>query len=443
LALAAGEGHAVLFDSAAGDGERGRFAYLCLDPWRVIVADDDGTRVDGVRAHVDPFTALRSGLQAMAEAVPADCPLPFPSGAAGYIGYESGRHIERLPPTKPNALALPEVVMGLYDTVVGWDLIARKAWILAGRRVRPDARDRADALAARIAKAAPPPPTDWTLRGSWTPERPRDHVEAAIARTVAYIHAGDIFQANITQRFLGRVPRGLDDATLYARLRALSPAPFAAFLRVGPDHAILSASPERFLRLQSDGRVETRPIKGTRPRGATPEEDARLAEELRTSEKDRAENLMIVDLMRNDLGRVCALGSVAVPQSRGLETFSRVHHLVSAVEGRLRPGLDAIDLLRATFPGGSITGAPKIRAMEIIDELEPARRDAYCGTIAWIGVDGSMDSNIVIRTLTRARDTLVAQAGGGIVADSDPAAEYEESLVKMAALLAALTGDRP
>ncbi|MCF8501126.1 MAG: aminodeoxychorismate synthase component I [Rhodospirillum sp.] len=440
LPLVAEAEHAVLFDSAATDGGRGRHAYLCLDPWRVITADGEGTRVDGLRAHVDPFTALRVGLEAMAEPVPNDCPLPFPTGAAGLLGYELGRHIEHLPRPHPNHLNMPGMAMGLCDTVLGLDLEARRAWILAGRRRRPDARERITALAARI--TALPPATDphWDLAGDWIPERPRDEVEAAIARAIAYIHAGDIFQANITQRVLGRVPNGLDDITLYKRLRRLSPAPFAAFLRVGRGQALLSASPERFLRLGSDGWVETRPIKGTRPRGATPEEDTHLAQELLASEKDRAENLMIVDLMRNDLGRVCALGSISVPQSRGLETFASVHHLVSAVVGRLRPGAGPVDLLKACFPGGSITGAPKIRAMEIISELEEGRRDAYCGSIAWIGLDGSMDSSIVIRTLTRSGDTLVAQAGGGIVADSDPAGEYEESLVKMAPLLATLTG---
>ncbi|WP_413206215.1 aminodeoxychorismate synthase component I [Rhodospirillum sp. A1_3_36] len=443
LPLAAQAEHAVLFDSAARDGGRGRYAFLCVDPWRVITADGQGTWVDGLPAHVDPFTALRVGLEAMAEAVPETCPLPFPTGAAGLLGYELGRHLEHLPNPAPNHLNMPELAMGLYDTVVGLDLEARRAWILAGRRRRPDARERTETLAARIAALPSATAPDWSPLGHWTPDRPRAAVEDAIARTIAYIHAGDIFQANITQRFLGQMPRGLDDMTLYKRLRQLSPAPFAAFLRLGRDRAVISASPERFLSLEADGRVETRPIKGTRPRGITAEDDARLARELLASEKDRAENLMIVDLMRNDLGRVCTLGSIAVPQSRGLETFASVHHLVSAVVGKLRPGAGPVELLKACFPGGSITGAPKIRAMEIISELERVRRDAYCGSIAWIGLDGSMDSNIVIRSLTRSGETLVAQAGGGIVADSDPAAEYEESLVKLAPLLTTLTGPAP
>ena len=194
-------------------------------------------------------------------------------------------------------------------------------------------------------------------------------------------------------------------------------------------------APERFLTLSPDGVIEARPIKGTRPRGATPEEDARLGRELVESIKDRAENLMIVDLLRNDIGRVSVLGSVAVPSLFELETFSRVHHLVSAVTGRLKPGTGAIDLLRATFPGGSITGAPKIRSMEIIDKLEAARRGPYCGSIAWLGADGALDANIVIRTMVATPETLVAQAGGGIVYDSDPTAEYWEMMVKVGSLL--------
>jgi para-aminobenzoate synthetase component 1 len=221
-------------------------------------------------------------------------------------------------------------------------------------------------------------------------------------------------------------------------LRALSPAPFSAFLTVPDGTAIASASPERFLGLDAQGHVVTRPIKGTRPRGRTRAEDEALARELVGSEKDQAENLMIVDLLRNDLSRVCRLGSVAVGELAGLESFANVHHLVSEVRGTLFPNLGPVDLLRATFPGGSITGAPKIRAMEIINELEPARRGPYCGAVAWIGFDGAMDSSIVIRTLVIKDGRVAAQAGAGIVADSDPAAEYDETMDKAWALLQSL-----
>jgi para-aminobenzoate synthetase component 1 len=267
----------------------------------------------------------------------------------------------------------------------------------------------------------------------------RPAYEAAVARVVEYILAGDIFQANLSQRFLAELPPGLDAFGLYLRLRQRNPAPFAAYLDAGGVQ-IASASPERFLELRGR-QVETRPIKGTRPRGATPEEDRRLGEELLGSEKDRAENVMIVDLLRNDLSRVCRDHTVLTPEICVLESFATVHHLVSTVTGELRPGLDAVDLLRATFPGGSITGAPKIRAMEIIAELEPTARGPYCGAIGWMGADGWMDTSITIRTFAIRDGKVAFQAGGGIVADSDPAAEYEETLAKARALLDSLRGE--
>ena len=306
-----------------------------------------------------------------------------------------------------------------------------------GALVSIDTR-RAEVMAARLAEAPPLPPVDWRPAGSWRPELSRRHYEDMVSRAISYIHAGDIFQANLTQRLLGTRPEGLSPFMLYRRLRALSPAPFGAYLTAGPGLAIASASPERFLKLTPGGHVSTRPIKGTRPRGRTPAEDEKLARDLTGSEKDQAENLMIVDLLRNDLSRVCRLGSVEVKELAGLESFANVHHLVSEVRGTLFPNRGAVDLLRATFPGGSVTGAPKIRAMEIINELEPARRGPYCGAIAWIGFDGAMDSSIVIRTLVIKDRQVAAQAGGGIVADSDPGAEYEEAMDKAWAMLQSL-----
>ena len=253
-----------------------------------------------------------------------------------------------------------------------------------------------------------------------------------------YILVVDIFQANLSQRFQADLPPGLDAWGLYRRLRARNPAPFAAYLDTGAVQ-IASASPERFLELRGR-QVETRPIKGTRPRGATPAEDLALGQELLASAKDRAENVMIVDLLRNDLSRVCRDHTVLTPEICVLESFATVHHLVSTVTGELRPGLDAVDLLRATFPGGSITGAPKIRAMEIIAELEPTARGPYCGAIGWMGADGWMDTSITIRTFAIKDGRVAFQAGGGIVADSDPAAEYEETLAKARALLESLRG---
>ncbi|MEW6123474.1 MAG: aminodeoxychorismate synthase component I [Pseudomonadota bacterium] len=428
---------AALLQSCAPDGTRGRYSYVAVEPLHVVTADAGGTKVDGRPVAGDPFTVLDAQIARLPHP-PEPWPVPFRTGAVGYLGYELGGHLERLPRPRVDAARVPDMVMGLYDTILAFDHHEKTAHLLS---TAGDAR--VGRILARLANApARPLLAEDAGRGRWHAEQPRAAVEAAIARTIDYIRAGDIFQANITHRLRAARPEGLADLDLFLRLRALSPAPFAALLACGPDAALISASPERFLRLTAEGHVETRPIKGTRPRHDDPERDAALGRELLASAKDRAENLMIVDLMRNDLGRVSALGSVRVPVLNGLETFASVHHLVSAVESRLRPGLGPVDLLRACFPGGSVTGAPKIRAMEIIHELEPVPRGPYCGAVAWIGVDGAMDSSIVIRTIVRSGETLLAQGGGGIVADSDPAGEYEESLVKLAPLRRALEGER-
>jgi len=264
----------------------------------------------------------------------------------------------------------------------------------------------------------------------------RPKYEQAVKRVIEYILDGDIFQANIAMRFNVALPENFKRFDYYRRLRSINPAPFAAFFELG-EFAIASSSPERFMRLAGN-RIEARPIKGTRPRGINPAEDAALAKALCESEKDRAENIMIVDLLRNDLSRVCEDGSVDVPALCALESFASVHHLVSTVTGTLRPGLGAVDVLRAAFPGGSITGAPKIRAMQIISEIEPHARGAYCGAIGYIGFDGAMDMNIAIRTVVLEKQRAVFHAGGGIVADSVPASEYAECYDKARALLTAL-----
>ena len=265
----------------------------------------------------------------------------------------------------------------------------------------------------------------------------REHYLASVARAKEYIAAGDIYQVNLSQRL--SAPLATTPFDLYRRLTRENAAPFAAYFDT-PDATVVSCSPERFLQVRG-GTVETRPIKGTRPRGATPEEDARLAQELLASEKDRAENVMIVDLERNDLGRVCEFGSVHVPELFALESYATVHHLVSTVKGRLRPGSNALDCLRSCFPGGSITGAPKVRSMEIIEEIEPTRRGVYTGAIGYLCFSGDMDVNIVIRTLVIKDGTAHFQVGGGIVADSQPEAEYEETLDKARALARALAAE--
>ncbi|MDA1088779.1 MAG: aminodeoxychorismate synthase component I [Proteobacteria bacterium] len=420
----------AFLDSAAVIGGRGRYAYIAADPFRVLSGAETGNPFDALEAELKQFRMRND------PALP-----PFQGGAVGYLSYELGRHLERLPAPVGPGLDVSDVGLGLYDTIAAFDTRTGQAWIIACDTETPGRRSpehRAEAMAARIKAAPEPGPVDWGPVATWTPELTRPEFEDMVSRVIDYIHAGDIFQANLTQRLLSIMPKGLDPFMLYRRLRALSPAPFSAFVAAPDGTKILSASPERFLSLDGSGLAVTRPIKGTRPRGRTPGEDEAMAKELISSEKDQAENLMIVDLMRNDLSRVCRLGSVKVSELAGLESFANVHHLVSEVRGTLFPNLGPVDLLRATFPGGSITGAPKIRAMEIINELEPARRGPYCGAIAWIGFDGAMDSSIVIRTLVIKDGQVAAQAGGGIVADSDPAAEYDESMDKVWALLQSL-----
>jgi para-aminobenzoate synthetase component 1 len=278
----------------------------------------------------------------------------------------------------------------------------------------------------------PAPETAIQVRSNFSPTAYEEQVQ----KVISYILDGDIFEANISQCFSASLPANLTPFDLYRRLRQINPAPFAAYLHFA-DMVLASASPERFIQLTA-GRVETRPIKGTRPRGKSAEEDARLARELVDSEKDWAENVMIVDLLRNDLSRVCEAHSVQVPQLCGLESYPTVHHLVSVVTGTLREGHQALDLLKATFPGGSITGAPKVRAMEIIAELEPTRRGPYCGSVIYLGFDGNLDSSIIIRSFSIKNKKIRFQAGGAIVADSIPREEQEEVLAKARALFRAL-----
>ncbi len=366
---------------------------------------------------------------------------PFQGGVAGFLGYEFGRRLERLPPPRADDLKLPDAWFGAYEWVVTWDHLQGRAWVVAreaGTRGRGDAGTSAPAriqdMMRRLkgpapARLAPPAPdgSPSAVRSGFT----RDEYLEAVERVRQYILAGDIFQANLSQRF--EVPWAGEPFDFYRRLAAANPAPFSAFFQ-GEGFAVASASPERFLSVDPTGHVETRPIKGTRPRGDTPDEDRRLAEELVASAKDRAENVMIVDLLRNDLSKVCEPGSVEVPALCALESHPTVHHLESVVTGQLEPGRTAAGLLRAAFPGGSITGAPKLRAMEILTQLEPVARGVYCGTIGWLGLTGAMDTSIAIRTVTIQHGRAYFHAGGGIVADSDPALEHQETLDKAAGI---------
>ncbi len=374
--------------------------------------------------------------------------VPFMGGAVGYWAYDFGRRLERLPEHAADDLRLPDFSLAFYDVVLAIDHEHDRAWLfssglpLVGASRVERAKERLREVAALIssggaASAPEPERRGVTLaRSTFTPDGYRRSVRAV----QEHIRRGDLFQANLSQRWtLDLEPRlpGERAARLFESLATHSPAPYSAYLDLG-DHAIASASPERFLELRGR-RVETRPIYGTRPRGADAVEDARLAAELLASGKDRAENVMIVDVLRNDLGRVCETGSVQTPALCELESFPQVHHLTSTVTGTLRAGLDAFDLLAACFPGGSITGAPKIRAMEILDALEPVRRHIYTGAIGYLDWRGDADLNIAIRTALVSPSAVHFGAGGGITSDSDADAEYEETLHKAEGMRRALS----
>jgi para-aminobenzoate synthetase component I len=449
----AGLPYRLFLDSASTTTRLGRFSFLTADPIDVIARKGSSGALDEVRARLAPF-----------HAEPIDGLPPFQGGAAGYMAYDWGLTLERLPAPRYDDLALPDVVLGIYDWVIAWDHMASRAWLIStgmpadagpdrATRARARANEVRERLRVRSGRSDRPdhlgpasdrrpfPPFYLVENGWWDPSfelrssfTHRDYL-AAVQRVRDYIFAGDIFQANLSQRF---------EATLrespwefYTRLRRRNPAPFAAFLET-PEASVISASPERFLHATRKGFVETRPVKGTRPRGLGPEHDAALGQALAESAKDRAENLMIVDLMRNDLSRVCAPGTVRVSELFSLERYATVHHLVSTVVGQLEPGHDGLHLLRAAFPGGSITGAPKLRAMEIIAELEPSQRSVYCGSIGYFSVTGDLDTSIAIRTAVVRNGRVYFSAGGGIVADSDPEQEYRETLDKARALIDAL-----
>lgn len=427
-----------------GDGadDMGRWSYMAVSPFSILNVDASmNTTVDGAPVSGDAFNVLNELLHHHAIAS-TQSPAPFCGGAVGFYGYELGRLVENLPDSRDGATD-PAMVVGLYDVVMAFDHRDHKAWVMSSgfpetdldrRVIRADTR--AQWLIDQIENASPQAPTK--TQSKWSADQERHDIEKSIQDTIEYIKAGDIFQANITQRYTATKPVGVTAWDLFSRLRTVVSSPFGAFIASTSDFHILSASPERFLKVTRCGKVESRPIKGTRPRHNDPTVDASLALELKNSEKDQAENLMICDLMRNDLSRVCETGSVVVPQRCSVETFTRVHHLVSVITGQLQRDKTAVDLLRACFPGGSVTGAPKVRAMEIIHDLEPVARGPYCGAIGWIGFDGAMDTSIVIRNLTVSGDQVIAQAGGGIVADSEPALEYEEGMVKIRPLLSVL-----
>ena len=411
-----------------------RYDILAADPWLTLTTRGEITTIrsrDRERlSDNDPLSLIREHLGDRCRARPD---LPFCGGALGYFGYDLGRRFETLPGLAETDLDLPELAVGFYDWAVVVDHLEQRTWLVGhGRDERTFAQW--DDLIDKLDQPRRMPGASFEVLSPVASNFDRQSYRRAFDRIKAHIQRGDCYQVNLTQRFEARVRGNAWQA--YLNLRRINPAPFSAWLD-HPDGRILCSSPERFLKLRGD-RVETKPIKGTRPRSLHGARDRAFAEELRSSGKDRAENVMIVDLLRNDLGRSCVPGSIHATRLFDVESFASVHHLVSTVTGRLEPDRHAVDLLRGCFPGGSITGAPKVRAMQIIDSIEPHRRSVYCGAIGYIGFDGNMDTNIAIRTLVQHGNAIYAWAGGGIVADSDPEAEYQESLDKAAALLEVL-----
>lgn len=434
-ALAAAIAHepwSIFLDSGYPAIDSGRYDILACRPSLTLRSEGETTIIttaDGRQEHssADPFDLVRRRLGPLQENFTG---LPFCGGALGYWGYDLARRIESIPVRAVNDIAAPDMAIGIYDWAVVVDHHQRRTW-LASYGLDPRTREHWQDLIQLFQATSKRLPVNFSPRTSIVSNLDQDAYARAFARIKQYIVDGDCYQVNLAQRFHIEINGSPWDA--YQRLRQINPAPFSCFLNLA-DTAVLCSSPERFLKLGND-QVETKPIKGTRRRSAFAYEDRALAVDLLESTKDRAENLMIVDLLRNDLGKNCQTGTVRVPQLFALESYATVHHLVSTITARLRPDRDALHLLRGCFPGGSITGAPKLRAMEIIEELEPHRRKVYCGSIGYIGFDGNMDCNIAIRTMLYHRGRIYCWAGGGIVHDSVLEAEYQECFDKAAAML--------
>lgn len=444
--------HCLWLDSARRHPTLGRYSFLAADPFDYFELPVAELSVTGPPA----LEVWREKMAAFASSSVPGLP-PFQGGAAGLISYDFGRQLERLPAPRIDEFGLPALAIGLYDVLLAIDHLDHRAWIVSHGWPERDRQARQSRAVERAAefrgwltepprpsepRPLPPPLAAESLAPQFAARGPAgltsnfSHADylRAVERCVEYVVAGDIFQVNLAQRLL--YPATDNAAELYLRLRRRNPATFAAYFDLG-EYQIASASPERFLSARQ-GEVEARPIKGTRLRTQLPEADLFAADDLRSSEKDRAENVMIVDLLRNDLSRVCRSDSVRVTQLCELETYEYVQHLVSAVRGTLRPECGPLDLVRAAFPGGSITGAPKARAMEIIAELEPTARGAYCGALAYLGFDGALDASILIRTITAGRGWWQLPVGGGITAQSVPDLEYDETWHKAEGLIRSL-----
>lgn len=429
FASCANQPWAVYLDSAFPLSRQGRFDIMAYQPVCTLQTFGGSTQIEEQSVRTvstdDPFELLKTRL---GEPLPAIDDLPFNGGAIGYFAYDLARRIEKLPVSAEAAEKLPDMAVGIYRWAVVVDHQKRQSWLVG--------YDLDDELIVRVSEQFSKQPEHFDLNNFKVLQAPqsnmsRERYGQAFAKIKHYLKEGDCYQVNLTQRFSS--PCQGNPWFAYQTLRRINAAPFSAYLNL-PDVQVLSSSPERFLQVVA-GQVQTKPIKGTRPRKALAAEDRKQMTALAASAKDRAENVMIVDLLRNDIGKSCKDGSVRVPELFTVESYATVHHLVSTVTGELADNQHALDLLRSCFPGGSITGAPKIRAMEIIEELEPQRRGVYCGAIGYIGFDGNMDTNIAIRTLVHNQGCIRFWVGGGIVNDSDEDAEYQECFDKAAALL--------
>ncbi|MBJ3813743.1 aminodeoxychorismate synthase component 1 [Shimwellia pseudoproteus] len=419
---------AMLLHSGNADHPHNRFDIIVADPVTTLTTRGDTTEI--VSRHQretscdDPLALVQQALDALGVDPAPHADLPFLGGALGLFGYDLGRRFERLPHQAVADLTTPDMAIGLYDWALVVDHLHQRVTLLSWG----DVAQRLAWLEQQRAPVRAP----FALTGPWQANMDREQYGARFRQIQQWLRSGDCYQVNLAQRF--QAPYQGDEWQAFCQLNTANRAPFSAFVRLD-NSALLSLSPERFIQL-TDGQIQTRPIKGTLPRIADdPARDADQARKLAASPKDRAENLMIVDLLRNDIGRVAVPGSVRVPELFVVEAFPAVHHLVSTITARLPATLRATDLLRASFPGGSITGAPKVRAMEIIDTLEPQRRNAWCGSIGYLSACGNMDTSITIRTLTAEQGYLYCSAGGGIVADSEESAEYQETFDKVNRIL--------
>ncbi len=423
---------AIFLDSSL-QNELGRYSIICLNPYLTVKEEDGICYCNGLPCQESFETVMERYLREHREKNPTS--LPLIAGAVGYLTYDYGRKFEQISSRHPKKIQMPEAQFTFFDNYLIEDTLEKKLWITAHGEQKK-AETSISQIVSQI-QSCPEMPScgRHSHVAPYHPNFQKEEYKRAVDRMISYITEGDIYIANMTQQL--QVQSSLSPYEAFRYLRSYNPSPFGAYLNYG-DFQIVCSSPERFLQVR-DGLVETRPIKGTRKRGSTPEEDQALRRELENSSKDHSELLMIVDLERNDLNHVCEPGSVKVTEHFAVEAYATVFHLVSTIVGKLRPNLGLMDLIRAAFPGGSITGAPKIRAMEIIDELENDRRNLYTGSIGYLSLDGSCDLNIVIRTALHKNGTYYLGVGGGITCESDLEFEYEETLQKAKAVLEALS----